>query len=152
MPAEVEDVSTGRAALARLAARGYGAVLYRMDAPGIHVLTFVREAVRLRPGLPIFLVADDVDPRDADRAGRLGAVFLSGRRGLRGLLEHVRQALSGIDRLVRGSRAASALLRTLSRELKASMGALEAGECLSGRLESLADPVARSGVSRPRRS
>lgn len=94
--AEFGEAASGAEALARLAARPWGLVILDVSLPGRDGLEILKEALALRPGIPIMMLSVHGEDQYAIRALRAGAAgYVTKETAAEDLTAAVRKVLQG---------------------------------------------------------
>jgi two-component system invasion response regulator UvrY len=94
--AEFGEAASGAEALARLTARPWGLVILDVSLPGRDGLEILKEALALRPGIPIMMLSVHGEDQYAIRALRAGAAgYVTKETAAEDLTAAVRKVLQG---------------------------------------------------------
>ncbi|HEY2010940.1 MAG TPA: response regulator transcription factor [Rhizomicrobium sp.] len=93
---EVQEVSTGEAALEAIAGRGFALIILDLNLPGLAGLELLRRIIRQAPGMPVLVFSQHTEAIYATRALETGARgFVSKNASPEELLEAVETILGG---------------------------------------------------------
>jgi DNA-binding NarL/FixJ family response regulator len=93
---EVQEVSTGKAALEAIAGRGFALIILDLNLPGLAGLELLRRIIRQAPGMPVLVFSQHTEAIYATRALETGARgFVSKNASPEELLEAVETILGG---------------------------------------------------------